>query len=117
MTFQPATAFRILDQTLLRAAALLVPRRMRREWSKEGQWGVCAGREACGPLHGIQWDAEKEILSFCAGAFGDGLCLRKEAIRSWQQDLRSRQHALPKLLQQALPKLLPASRASNSASQ
>jgi hypothetical protein len=110
MTFQPATAFRILDQTLLRAAALLVPRPMRREWSKEWQSELWHVREACAPVHGIRWDAgwdaswdaEKEILSFCAGAFRDGLCLRKE-------DLRSRQ--------QAHPKLLPTSRTANSASQ
>src|SRR6202171_3080384 len=102
MTFQPAIAFRILDQTLLRAAALLVPRRMRREWSKEWQSELWHVREACAPLHGIRWDAEKEILSFCAGAFRDGLCLRKE-------DLRSRQRTLPKLL--------PTSRTANSASQ
>src|ERR1700730_7476502 len=98
MTIQPATAFRILDQTLLRAAALLVPRRMRCEWSREWRAELWDLREACAPLPGIRWDAgwdaEKEILSFCAGAFRDGLCLRKEAIRSWQQDLRSRQHAL-----------------------
>jgi len=100
--FQPATAFRIFNQMLLRAAALPVPRRLRDEWLREWQSELWHVREACAPAHGILLHAEREILSFCAGAFRDGLCLRNDSLR---HKVRAR------------PKILLTSRTSSSASQ
>jgi hypothetical protein len=102
MMLQPAITFRILNQALLRTAALLVPRRLRYEWLKEWQSELWHVRVASTPDHGICWTAEKDILFFCAGSIRDGLCLR-------DNDLRSRLQSRPKIVQ--------TSRTSNSASQ
>lgn len=76
---RPATIFSICNQSLLRMAAFLVPRRLRSEWSKEWRselWHVRQERSAEGPFC---WHTEQEIADFCLGAFQDALCLRQQS--------------------------------------
>jgi hypothetical protein len=63
----------------LATAALLVPRPQRGEWLKEWRselWYVCCESDKAQP-----WEHQKQVTSFCLGAFKDALCLRRYAPR------------------------------------
>jgi hypothetical protein len=79
MSLHRVSLFSIGNQSLLRLAAFLVPRRLRSEWSREWRselWHVRQERSAEGPFC---WHTEQEITDFCLGAFQDALCLRQQS--------------------------------------
>src|SRR5580698_8924745 len=76
MTLRPSSLLHLLCLMLLRCASLLVPARQRREWWQEWRAELWHVRQACTPLRGISWVAEREVAKFCLGAFQDALCLR-----------------------------------------
>lgn len=71
-------AFRAFNLVTLRAAALLIPRAQRTEWSREWRAELWHVRQACGAEDAIQWQAEREVADFCFGAFQDAACLRRD---------------------------------------
>jgi hypothetical protein len=73
----------VADLSLLRVAALLVPRKLRGEWRREWLSELWHVRQACAPDGRISWRREQEITMFCIGAFQDALCFRREARESW----------------------------------
>jgi hypothetical protein len=78
MTLRPALLCHLLCSMLLRCASLLVPGAQRQEWSKEWRSELWHVRQACTPEDGISWEAEREVMAFCLGAFQDALCLRRD---------------------------------------
>jgi hypothetical protein len=73
------SAFRGLGLGLLRAASLLVPGGQRGEWWREWYAELWQVRRACACKGEFQWAAEREIFSFCLGAFQDAFYLRRIA--------------------------------------
>lgn len=80
MTRLAALAFRALEGGLLFSAALLVPPSRRREWRREWKSETWHVRKACVNVS-AQWRTEGAVLGFCAGAFQDAWCLRREPRR------------------------------------
>jgi len=74
-------ASRILHAGLLRAASLLVPGRLRAEWRREWRGELWHVQQACERMSGTSWQGEREVASFCMGAFQDALCLRRSGKR------------------------------------
>jgi hypothetical protein len=67
---------------LLRSASVMTPRPQRPEWWREWQSELWHVRRSCAPAGVVTWQAEREMTSFCLGAFQDALCLRRH---SWQK--------------------------------
>jgi hypothetical protein len=63
--------------SLLRGASLLVPRSQRAEWRREWNSELWHVRHSCAPIRGVSWRAEREVTSFCIGAFQDAFCLMR----------------------------------------
>jgi hypothetical protein len=79
MTPHLGSAFQAVHLGLLHAASLLVPMRRRAEWRREWRselWHVRHERVPEGPT---LWPAEREVTSFCLGAFRDALCIRRQS--------------------------------------
>ena len=72
-----AWASRVLHAGLLGSASLLVPGRLRAEWRREWRGELWHVRQACARMGGAAWQGEREVASFCMGAFQDALCLRR----------------------------------------
>ena len=62
----------------LGCASLIVPRTQRREWHREWRAELWHVQAACALLHGTKWSSERAVMEFCAGAFKDALCLRRQ---------------------------------------
>ena len=67
---------------LLRGASLLVPGRLRAEWRREWSSELWHVRHSCAAIEGVSWRAEREVTSFCLGAFQDAFCLRRQSSRA-----------------------------------
>lgn len=67
---------------LLRGASLLVPGGERAEWLREWDAELWHVRHSCAPIDGVSWRAEREVTSFCLGAFQDAFCLRRQGSRA-----------------------------------
>ncbi len=65
------------EGALLRCASLLVPAPGRAEWHQEWCSELWHVRLACMPADGFTWEAEREVVAFCLGAFNDAACLRR----------------------------------------
>jgi len=80
----PSLAFllRGLQQRLLSSASPLVPAKERAEWRREWQSELWHVRQACAPIDGDSWRAERQVTAFCVGAIQDAICLRRHA---WQR--------------------------------
>ena len=78
MTLQFASLLRGGNVGLLRLASLLVPGQHRGEWWKEWRSELWHVRQACTLQHSLSWKGEREVASFCLGAFQDAFCLRRE---------------------------------------
>jgi hypothetical protein len=78
MTFPLVFAPRVLQWSLLRAASLLAPSRLRPEWRREWRAELWHVRHARVPVGTFSFAAERELTSFCLGAFQDALCLRRQ---------------------------------------
>ncbi len=76
MTLRPASVLHVLQLAGLRCVSLLVPRCQRKEWWREWRSELWHVRQACTPMRGVSWNAEREVAKFCLGAFQDALCLR-----------------------------------------
>jgi hypothetical protein len=81
VTHSHELAFRALDRSLLLCASLLVPANQRAEWSREWQAELWHVRQSRTLSDAILWQAEREIVAFCLGAWQDAACLRHH---SWQ---------------------------------
>jgi hypothetical protein len=79
MTLRPALAFHLLCLVMLRCASLIVPRAQRLDWWREWSAELWHVRDACTPVRGISWSAEREVAAFCLGAFQDARCLRTQS--------------------------------------
>lgn len=66
---------------LLQGASLIVPAKLRAEWRQEWEAELWHVRRACGPVDANAWQAQREIILFCMGAFKDALCLRRYSWR------------------------------------
>jgi hypothetical protein len=64
---------------LLRGASLLVPRSQRAEWRREWNSELWHVRHSCATPRGVSWRAEREVASFCIGAFQDAFCLMRHS--------------------------------------
>jgi hypothetical protein len=69
--------FNALDCSLLNGSAILVPAPQRNEWLREWRSEFWHVRHECLPDDGFTWEAERAVLSFCAGSFADALCVRR----------------------------------------
>ncbi len=67
--------FAAFDRLLLGCAALLVPSDRRAEWLREWQAELWHVRQERAPMEQLSWQAEREIVGFCLGAFQDATCL------------------------------------------
>lgn len=67
---------------MLRGASFLVPRIQRAEWRREWNSELWHVRRSCAPDRGMSWKAERELTSFCLGAFQDALCLRRHGAKA-----------------------------------
>jgi hypothetical protein len=82
---------------LLRCASLLVPGNQRAEWRREWNSELWHVRHSCAPIDGVSWRAEREVTSFCLGAFQDAFCLmrhRAQADRSLTASQGSASHCM-----------------------
>ncbi len=59
----------------LRCAARIAPVTQRSEWLQEWSSELWYVHEACVPESGISWEGEREVATFCLGAFKDAFCL------------------------------------------
>jgi hypothetical protein len=78
MTLPLAFAPRALQWSLLRAASLLAPARLRAEWRREWRAELWHVRRARAPVGAFSFAAERELTAFCLGAFQDAICLRRQ---------------------------------------
>jgi len=69
------SAFEFIDQGLVCGASQLVPRSRRAEWMREWRAELWHVRRERAPMDQLSWQAEREIASFCVGAFHDAFCL------------------------------------------
>ncbi|MGO9777374.1 MAG: hypothetical protein ACLPM3_12380, partial [Terracidiphilus sp.] len=67
--------FALIDRGLLCCAALLVPSGRRADWLREWQAELWHVRQERAPMEQLSWQAEREIVCFCLGAFQDATCL------------------------------------------
>ena len=67
--------FGLIHFGLLRGASLLVPGIQRAEWRREWNSELWHVRHSCRLMEGASWRAEREVASFCLGAFQDAFCL------------------------------------------
>lgn len=74
--------FHAIDRGLLSCASLLVPEKQRGEWRLEWESELWHARRSNGPSTTASWQVEREMASFCFGAFRDAACLR----RLWWQN-------------------------------
>lgn len=72
-----ASLCRFLQHCLLRVASLLVPAAQRPDWWREWCGELWHVRQACAPLGSDPLRAERDITSFCLGAFQDAASLRR----------------------------------------
>jgi len=72
-----APAFHAIDRGLLCCASFLVPQTQRAEWRLEWESELWHARRSNGASSLGSWPTEREILSFCFGAFHDAACLRR----------------------------------------
>lgn len=73
-------AFSTSQRGLLQVASILVPASDREEWRREWLAELWHVRHACISIdETFSLDAEREITSFCLGAFPDALCLRTQS--------------------------------------
>lgn len=79
MRLQPALACHLLCLGSLRCVSFLLPSSQREEWWREWRSELWHVRQACTPERGISWAAEREVATFCFGAFQDAFCLRRHA--------------------------------------
>ena len=70
----------LLSLAMLRSASLVVPRQQRAEWWEEWRAEAWHVRQACTSNRITSWGAEREIASFCMGAFQDAWCLRSQLL-------------------------------------
>jgi len=82
MTPNSEPVFHTIDRGLLCCASFLVPERQRAEWRLEWESELWHARRSHGASSAASWRTEREIASFCFGAFQDAACLR----RLWWQD-------------------------------
>jgi hypothetical protein len=68
-------AFQFFDQSLLYGASRLVPGNRRAEWMREWRAELWHVRQERAPMDQLSWQAEREIATFCIGAFLDAFCL------------------------------------------
>jgi hypothetical protein len=67
--------FSAIDHGLLCCAAQFVPYGRRADWLREWQAELWHVRQERAPMEQLSWQAEREIASFCLGAFQDAFCL------------------------------------------
>lgn len=79
MTPLVESACRRSQLALLRVASLAVPARRRADWLEEWHAELWHVRRTCAPMREASWQAEREVTSFCLGAFQDALCLRRHS--------------------------------------
>ena len=79
MRLRPALACHLLCLGSLRCVSLLLPGGQREEWWREWRSELWHVRQARTPERGISLAAEREVATFCLGAFQDALCLRRHA--------------------------------------
>lgn len=80
----PRLACNALQSSLLHCASLLVPAGQRREWRREWNAELWHVRQACSPAGAAEWKAEREVASFCMGAFQDAFFLRWNGEEGWR---------------------------------
>jgi len=73
------SGFHVFHLGLLRGASVLTPVALRAEWWREWQSELWHVRRECAPAGAASWHAEREMTTFCLGAFQDALCLRRHA--------------------------------------
>ena len=78
MTLPPSVFCHLLCLVLLRGISLLVPSRQREEWWREWRAELWHVRRACTVEDSFSWMAEREVATFCLGAFPDALCFREQ---------------------------------------
>src|ERR1700722_17690969 len=78
MTLWPSALCELLCVALLRVASWLVPGRQREEWWREWRAELWHVRRAYTAEHSFSWIAEREVATFCLGAFPDALCFREQ---------------------------------------
>jgi hypothetical protein len=79
-----------MNQSVLRCAALLVPRDQRADWRREWSAELWHMRRSSPPSERFGWNAERAAVAFCLGAFQDALCVR--GIRRQEPELAPSQH-------------------------
>lgn len=82
MTPPVESACRRSQLALLLVASLVVPAIRRADWLEEWRAELWHVRHVCAPMRAASWHAEREVTSFCLGAFQDALCLRRHALRN-----------------------------------
>jgi hypothetical protein len=75
MTPSLKPVFAAFDQLLLGCAARFVPGGRRADWMREWKAELWHVRQERAPMEQLSWQAEREIASFCLGAFQDAFCL------------------------------------------
>lgn len=74
-------ALHLVQGSLLRCASLLVPAEQREDWADEWSGELWHVRDSLLDSAAFSWDAEREVIAFCLGAFPDALCVRSQAER------------------------------------
>lgn len=76
-------AFSALQSALLQSAAFLVPSADRDEWSREWVGELWHVRRSFVRIdETFSFESQREITSFCLGAFPDALCVREQSVRT-----------------------------------
>ena len=81
MMLFPASILHGVYLGLVGVASLLVPMRQRAEWFREWRSELWHVRQECASGGGPFVNVEREVASFCLGAFQDAFCLRQHL---WQ---------------------------------
>lgn len=74
--------FSAVQEVLLRTASVVVPAGQRAEWREEWTAELWHVRQSCTETEPDPWNAHREVMSFCLGAFPDALCVRKLSART-----------------------------------
>lgn len=71
-----------LHLAMLAGASIFVPRPRRADWLREWTSELWHVRQSCQPIGAFSFTAERELTSFCLGAFPDAVCLRRQQIEA-----------------------------------